>query len=206
MGAQSVILPFISQETLPIVGDNTLYLIWSYLFTHYYNSYDYSHSGDDFDHGNSAVFVISKGKAMCNCAEGWEFGNSTWFTKGDVVTDPMLSSYNPGACCNFLVDPRCGEEPFGFALWCPINLTTCTFRSGEPDPGHTKIQAYLHPVPEAPATSSLIANGLSSWSFCVSSFADFFSMDGKPRPFVNPSSRCAIFSGLLDSDVSCGST
>ncbi len=175
-----------SQETLPIVGEETLYKFWSYLFTYYYNSYDYSHDdGDGFSHGNSAVYVVSKGKATCDCAEGWEFGNHTWFTKGDVDTDPTRSTYNPGACCNFLVDPGCGEEPFGQALWCPVNLTTCAFMNGEADPGHTKIQAYLHSLPDTPATSGLRANGLSSWSFCVSSFSDFLTMNGKPTTFLH---------------------
>lgn len=183
---QSVALPFLSEETLPIVGEETLHLFWRYLFTYKYNSYDYSNvDKTGFDHGNTAVSIISKGKASCDCATGWEFGNLTWFTKGDVsISSPVASTDNPGACCNFFVEPTCGMAPFGRSLWCPVNLTTCTFTSGDVDPKNTAVlvQDFLFTLPDTAETRPLISRGLSSWSFCVSSFSDFLTMEGKPQP------------------------
>jgi hypothetical protein len=193
---QSVILPFLSQEHLPIIGDRTLHLLWSYLFTYKYNNYDYSHNDDhaDFDHGNTAVWIFSKNTLSCDCAEGWDFGNRTWFTPGAVsINDPLLDD-NPGACCNYLVDPDCGAAPFGQSLWCPVNLTSCKFKDGELDPDHSRAKKYLEPLqPEEtdsgdwndpskqhrlhPSVEGLLASGFTSWSFCTSSFGDPLTMD-----------------------------
>ena len=174
-----------SEKELPIVGDRTLYKFWEYIFTSYYNSYIYSHDEvsdgkDDYDHGNTAVWIMSKQNFWCSCAEGWEFGNVTWFMPGDVSSD------NPGSCCNFLRESRCGDEPFGHALWCPVDLTSCSSNDGELVMDHSKVQEFLQPLPHRPETAALLAKNLTHWSFCTSSFSDILTMDGKFKSFVPP--------------------
>ena len=201
VGAQSVALPLMSEEELPIFGKATLHKFWQYLFTYYYNSYTYSHDtvsdlGDGFDHGNTAVWIMSNHQVWCSCAEAWEFGNFTWFTPGDVSYSPgvVLPTDNPGACCNFLVEPRCGDEPFGRSLWCPVDLSSCTSANGDPVTDHATVHKYMRTVPQdvAHGTAALLANNLTHWSFCTSSFSDFFVMDGKPTHFLIRLSRTHV--------------
>lgn len=181
-----------SEKELPIVGDSvpTLYNFWEYLFTTQYNNYIYSHDepsdrNDDYDHGNTAVWITSKKKFTCSCAEGWEFGNVTWFIEGPVTFPESLE--NPGSCCNFLVDPRCGNEPFGHALWCPVDLASC--HSSKHTTGDSEVQEFLEEIPDRPETAALLANNLTHWSFCTTSFSDFLTMDGKFQGIVPPPSR-----------------